>query len=46
MAVTVDIGENRSETIVVFEGETGNQVAKAFAQKHGLNEVTEKMLAG
>lgn len=44
MKVTIDMGENHKETILVREGETAEMVSRAFAVKFDLSEDTEFLL--
>ena len=44
MKVTIDIGEDEAEIVVIREGETPDMVSKAFAKKFGLPEETEFLL--
>lgn len=44
MKVTIDLGEDQSEVIVIREGETPEMVSRAFAAKFELPEETEWIL--
>ena len=44
MKVTIDLGENKQETILVREGESAEMVSRAFANKFDLTEDTEFLL--
>lgn len=44
MKVTIDMGSDHKETILVREGESADMVARAFATKFSLTEETEFLL--
>ena len=42
--VDVNLGPNKSERIIVYEGDTAGELAQQFAEKHGLDEGMKEKL--
>jgi len=43
--VDINLGPNRSEWIVVYDGETAEELAERFAAQHGLSDHMQTKLA-
>ena len=44
MKISIEVAPGQTETILVREGETAEQVSRAFADKFGLSESLEFIL--
>ncbi len=45
LTITIDIGGGQQENIEVFEGDDPYDLARQFAEKHGLNGQLTELLA-
>jgi hypothetical protein len=45
LTITIDIGGGQQENIEVFEGDDPYELARQFAEKHGLNVQLTELLA-
>ena len=43
--VDVNLGPNKSERIIVYEGDTAEALAESFSKSHGLDENMKSKLA-
>ena len=42
--IDINLGEEKPERIIVYEGDSASQLAKDFCDKHGLDEETKEKL--